>query len=93
MSEKELIGKICLSTGQIVEVRMPTMGEVLSADPRNLLGHLVQAATGLTPQEFSELPAPDGYLILGKLNTTFKAMQEYNNVINQTFDLNQKDKK
>ena len=76
---RELIAKVPLTSGDLLELRMPTIGDVLegTAAGKNGFDVIVEAATGMPMAEFKVLPATDGFRILTKLNDAILSMNTY----------------
>lgn len=77
MKNERFIDTITLSTGEVVELVMPTMGDIypyLISGPRTWLEVVIPAATQRNWEWFLKLSLFDGSLILHKLAPAFKAM-------------------
>jgi hypothetical protein len=79
MAPRELIGTVTLSSGDTLQVYMPTIGDVMDGPSKNMNNFeaLITSATGLTIEQFRILPFPDGASVIDKLSVAFDAMQLY----------------
>lgn len=77
--QRDLIGTVQTSYGDIIEVYMPTIGDILDGPSQGLNNFetLIVTATNMTMQEFRSLPFPDGAAVISKLNVAFEAMSLY----------------
>lgn len=76
---RELIGVVCLSNGENIEVRMPITKDIVEAGMKgkNPFHAVIEAATKMSYEEFCLLPMTDGAAIMDKLNIAFEAMKKY----------------
>lgn len=80
--KNELISKVTLSCGKVIEIRMPTMSDIegifLGQIPSNNTAYYLCAqACGMSIDDFRKLSVTDGMLVFSKVNPAMEAMNNY----------------
>jgi len=79
MTDKAFIDAVTLTTGEIITLSVPTMGQIyqgLILDRKPWMEVIVPAATKKTWKWYLDLSLLDGAVILMKLAPTMKAMND-----------------
>lgn len=79
---RDLITRVVLSSGETVDVCMPTLGECEAllrgeVDSDDTMLFILSASTGKTIEYIRGLPLPDGLKLMNTINPAMEAMNEY----------------